>query len=561
MDKDNFVIGLDFGTDSCRAVIVNTANGDLVGENVVNYPRWADEKYCNPEENRFRQHPLDYLEAMESAIVGALKALPREVYKTIKGISAATTGSTVAPVDKNGNPLALSEEFKDNPNAMFILWKDHTAIKEADEINKLAHSGEERDYTIYVGGIYSAEWFWAKILHTIRVDEKVAEAAYSWVEHCDWIPGVLVGNTDPLTLKRSRCAAGHKAMWHPSFGGLPGTGFLGRLDPRLVSLRERLYVNTYTSDVPVGRLSEKWADRLGLNTDVVVGVGGIDAHMGAVGGGIGEGSLVKVMGTSSCDMLVVSPEVLGDKLVKGISGQVEGSIIPGLIGLEAGQSAFGDVYAWFEKVLSWPLSLISSVKEIDSNSAKMIREKVESMILTEISLAASKTKPGESSVLAVDWFNGRRTPFANPFVKGAISGLTLGTDAPKIFRALVEATAFGARDIIERFEEEGITVNDIIGVGGVAKKSPFVVQTLCDVMNRKIRIVRTEQTVALGAAEFAAVVSGIYKDIFEAQRAMGSGFDAEYSPNPSNVAIYEELYKRYKVFGDFIEKFVGESTL
>ncbi len=549
MTKDNFVIGLDFGTDSCRAVIVDTRDGSVLGESVVNYPRWMDGKYCNPGENQFRQHPLDYLEAMEKSIVEALKVLPRKAYRDVRGITAATTGSTVVPVDREGNPLSLNEEFRDNPNGMFILWKDHTAVREAEEINKLAHSGEGEDYTKFVGGVYSAEWFWAKILHVIRVDRDISNAAYSWVEHCDWIPGVLTGDTDPLRLKRSRCAAGHKAMWHSSFGGLPPASFLERLDPRLADLRARLYNDTYTSDIPVGRLSDKWADRLGLSSEVVVGVGAFDAHMGAVGGGISEGSLVKVMGTSSCDMIVVSPEKLKGKLVRGICGQVDGSIIPGLVGLEAGQSAFGDVYAWFGDLISWPLFLIDKSGNVDKENAK-------SMILDELSVAASKIKAGESSLIAVDWLNGRRSPFANQFVKGAIGGLTLGSNAPMVFRALVEATAFGSRSIIERFEEEGIGVKEIIGVGGVAKKSPFVVQTVCDVINRKIKIVKTEQTVALGAAEFAAVAAGIFRNIFEAQDAMGSGFEAEYSPNPANVGIYDKLYKRYKRFGNFMEEMV-----
>ncbi len=554
MNRDSFVIGLDFGTDSCRAVVVNTANGEILGDSVVNYSRWGTGKYCEPGKNQFRQHPADYLEAMEEAITDVLFRVTGEVRKNIRGISAATTGSTVAPVDKEGVPLALSGEFKDNPNAMFSLWKDHTAIDEANEINKLAHSGEWLDYTKYVGGAYSAEWFWAKILHTIRVDEKVANAAYSWVEHCDWIPGLLTGNTNPLTLKRSRCAAGHKAMWHSSFGGLPGKDFLKKLDPRLGDLRDRLYVDTYTSDIPVGKLSKEWVDRLGLGEDVTVGVGALDAHMGAVGGGIVEGSLVKVMGTSSCDMIVVSPDVLGNKLVRGIAGQVDGSIIPGLIGLEAGQSAFGDVYAWFGNLLSWPLLLIEKTDIVDRDKSTEIRERVKSLIIRELDDAASKIKPTETSILALDWLNGRRSPFANQFVKGAISGLTLGSNAPEIFRALVEATAYGTKSIIERFEEEGIKIDNIIGIGGVAKKSPFVVQVMCDVINRKIKIVKTEQTVALGAAEFAAVASGIFRDISEAQQRMGSGFDREYSPDPHNVSVYNELYKQYKKFGAFIEK-------
>lgn len=555
MNKNNLVIGLDFGTDSCRAIIVNTKDGYILSESVVNYPLWMNGEFCDPGKNQFRQHPSDYLEAMEKAILKALKEIPRSAYSDVRGISAATTGSTIVPVNKEGIPLSLTGKFNKNPDAMFILWKDHTAVKEAGEINSLAHSWDGIDYTKYEGGVYSAEWFWAKILHTIRTDEEISRSAYSWVEHCDWIPAVLTGNTNPLKLKRSRCAAGHKAMWHPSFTGLPCADFLSKLDARLPALRERLYTETYTADVPAGTLSAEWAGKLGLQNDVVVGTGAFDAHMGAVGGGISPGTLVKVMGTSSCDMIVVSGDILKDRLVKGICGQVAGSIIPGMTGLEAGQSAFGDVYAWFKNVLAWPLSLIRKTEIVDRGKAGRIENEIDAMIIDELSREASEIKPGKSSVLALDWLNGRRSPFANQLVRGAITGLTLGSDAPRIFRALVEATAFGTKSIVERFEEEGLPVKDVIGIGGVSKKSPLVVQIISDVINRKIRIAKTEQAVALGAAEFAAVVSGSFKNIFDAQEAMGSGFDAEYFPDPSNTGIYGRIYKKYKLFGNLMEEY------
>ncbi len=555
MNMDNFVIGLDFGTDSCRAIIVNTADGEILSESVVNYPRWIKGEFCNADINQFRQHPSDYLESMENAILRALQEIPSRTHSYIRGISAATTGSTIVPVNKEGIPLSLTENFYNNPDAMFILWKDHTAVKEAEEINTLAHSWGGIDYTKYEGGVYSAEWFWAKILHIIRTNEEISKAAYSWLEHCDWIPAVLTGNRNLHKIKRSRCAAGHKAMWHPSFSGLPSVDFLERLDKRLPILRERLYTETYTADIPAGTLSPKWAAKLGLSENVVVGTGAFDAHMGAVGGGISPGTLVKVMGTSSCDMIVVSKDILRDRLVKGICGQVEGSIIPNMIGLEAGQSAFGDIYAWFKKMLAWPLSLMHKISIIDKEKSKKIKNEIDAIIIDQLSREALRIKPGSSSVLALDWLNGRRSPYANQFLRGAIAGLTLGSDAPRIFRALVEATAFGTRSIIERFEEEGIHIKDVIGIGGVSKKSPFVVQVVSDVINRRIRVARTEQTVALGAAEFAAVASGSFKTIEDAQKAMGSGFDAEYVPNPSNTKIYDRLYTKYKLLGNLIEKY------
>ncbi len=352
---EKFVIGIDYGTDSVRSVVASAETGKIVGSSVFDYPRWKKGLYCDSAQNSFRQHPLDYIEGLEQSVKGALAGLSAEIIENIAGISVDTTGSTPVAVDKAGVPLSLKPEFSTNPDAMFVLWKDHTAVKEASEINALAGKWGGTDFTKYEGGIYSSEWFWAKILHVLRHSEEVRDQAWSWVEHCDWIPALLTGNTDPVQLKRSRCAAGHKAMWHSDFGGLPAEGFLTMLDPLLSGLRERLYTETYTCDVAAGNLSSEWAGKLGLTTDVKVGAGSFDAHLGAIGGEIKPYHLVKVMGTSTCDMLIVPAEEFGDKLVAGICGQVDGSIVPGMIGLEAGQSAFGDIYAWFSNLLMWPV--------------------------------------------------------------------------------------------------------------------------------------------------------------------------------------------------------------
>jgi L-ribulokinase len=344
--SDKYVIGIDFGTDSVRSVVVNTGNGQIAGTSVFDYPRWKKGLFCEPSANQFRQHPSDYLEGLEKSVKGALTGLNQEIVNNIAGISVDTTGSTPVPVDIEGVPLSLKPEFENDPDAMFVLWKDHTGVKEAAEINKLAVTWGGVDYTKFEGGIYSSEWFWAKILHVLRNSEKVRNNAFSWVEHCDWIPALLCGNTNPLKLKRSRCAAGHKAMWHNDFGGLPDEIFLTKLDPLLTGLRDRLFKETFTCEVEAGNLSEVWAKKLGLSTRVKVGVGAFDAHLGAIGGEIKPYQLVKVMGTSTCDMLVAPMEEVGEKLVAGICGQVDGSIVPGMLGLEAGQSAFGDIYAW-----------------------------------------------------------------------------------------------------------------------------------------------------------------------------------------------------------------------
>ncbi|MGE5848331.1 MAG: ribulokinase, partial [Ignavibacteria bacterium] len=349
--NEAFVIGVDYGTDSVRALIVDAADGKEIATSVFNYPRWSGGKYCNPAKNQFRHHPLDYIEGLESTIKNSLKNAPPGTAEKIKGISVDTTGSTPVAVNKAGEPLSLTAGFEENPNAMFVLWKDHTAVEEAEEINATAHLTLHDDYTQYSGGVYSSEWFWAKLLHILRIDPKVKKNIVSFVELCDWIPALLTGIKDPLKLKRSRCAAGHKAMWHPSWNGLPPEEFLVKLDPLLKDFRNRLYAETFTSDQKAGLLSPEWAKRLGLQENVVIGVGAFDAHMGAVGGEIEPYIMTKIMGTSTCDVLIAPENMLGTKLIKGICGQVDGSVIPGMLGMEAGQSAFGDVYAWFKDLL------------------------------------------------------------------------------------------------------------------------------------------------------------------------------------------------------------------
>jgi L-ribulokinase len=551
--SEKYTIGLDYGTDSVRSLIVNVETGEEVASAVFNYPRWKDGKYCDAPKNRFRQHPKDYLEGLEFTIIAALKQAPSGVAENVVGISVDTTGSTPVAVDEKGVPLSLTPGFEENPNAMFVLWKDHTAVKEAEEINELARKWEI-DFTKYEGGIYSSEWFWAKLLHVIREDAGIYRAAYSWVEHCDWIPALLTGNTNPKTLKRSRCAAGHKAMWHEAFDGLPSEEFLTALDPMLAGLRERLYKETFTCDVAAGTLSEEWSKKLGLPQNVVVGVGAFDAHLGAVGAEIEPYYLSKVMGTSTCDMLIAPMEEVGEKLVNGICGQVDGSIVPGMLGLEAGQSAFGDIYAWFKKVLEWPLkNILAETELVNEQTREKLMEETSEKIIGRLSEEAAKVPLEESGIVVLDWMNGRRTPDANQNLKGAIAGLNLGSDAPRIFRALVEATAFGSKAINDRFMEEGVRIDGVIALGGVAKKSPFVMQVVADVLNMPIKVARSEQACALGSAMAAAVAAGVYANTFEAQKNMGSGIETEYHPIPENVEKYKVLYEKYKKFGKFIE--------
>lgn len=551
---DKYVIGLDFGTDSVRSLIVNAVTGEEAGSGEWQYARWKEKLYCEPSKNMFRQHPLDYVEGLQHCLHDAISNIDERVRRNIVGISVDTTGSTPVATDSRGTPLALKPGFEDNPDAMFVLWKDHTAVNEADEINALSRSWGGPDYTKYEGGIYSSEWFWAKILHVSRQDKKVHEAAFSWLEHCDWIPALLTGTNDISLIKRSRCAAGHKAMWHPEWGGLPSEDFLTRLDPLLKGLRERLYTDTYTSNIEAGTISRKWAERLGLPENVKVGVGAFDAHLGAVGGEIRPFYLSKVMGTSTCDMVISSIDESDNRLVPGICGQVDGSIIPGMTGLEAGQSAFGDVYAWFRDLLLWPVNnLLEESRSLSAEAKEKLRDEMEQKLINSLSAAAKKVDPESSGVLALDWLNGRRTPDANPMLKGAITGLTLGSDAPSVFRALVEATAFGSKAIIDRFISEGVRIDGVIALGGVAKKSEFVMQIVSDVLNMPISIVRSEQTCALGSAMAASVVAGIHEGFQQAQKAIGGGFEKEYRPRPEYVVHYEKLYSKYLQLSEMFE--------
>lgn len=549
MSDAKYIIGLDFGSDSVRALVVDAATGEELATDVAYYRRWVKGLYCDPAANQFRQHPLDYLEGLEECIVGALAKLPRGSGDKVAAIGVGATSSTPSPVDEAGTPLALRDEFKDNPNAMFNLWKDHTVVREAAEINELAKGWGGVDFTKYSGGVYSSEWLWSKCLHVSRIDPAVREAAFSWVELCDWIPAVLTGTEEPLTMKRSRCAAGHKAMWHEEWGGLPSEEFLTKLDPILEGLRGRMYEKTYTSDQAAGYLTSAWAEKLGLKAGIPVAVGAIDAHMGAIGGGIAEKSMMKIMGTSTCDIMAVSKEDMGDILVEGMCGQVDGSVIPGMIGVEAGQSAFGDIYAWFRDLLLWPFDALQAELGLSEEQLGAARDR----ILVKLAEQAAKINPAETTVLALDWHNGRRTPFADQELKGVLAGLTLGSDAPRIFRALVEATAFGSRAIAEQFRKQGLEIREVIAQGGIPKKNEFVMQVTSDVMNMPIKVVNSDQTGALGAAMCAATAAGLYHDLREAQQSMGSGYSREYRPEPESAKSYEALYRKYLEMGGVLE--------
>ncbi|MFD2827442.1 ribulokinase [Leeuwenhoekiella polynyae] len=554
-----YVIGLDYGSDSVRAVLIDAANGQEIEAEVSYYQRWKKGLFCNPSENRFRQHPLDHLEGLENTIkaVVSRSGVPAA---SVKGICIDTTGSSPIPVNAAGIPLSLTEGFEENPNAMMVLWKDHTAIAEANEINELARNWGGEDFTKYEGGIYSSEWFWAKILHVVREDQKVMEAAHSWMEHCDWITYALLEDVSLDDFKRSRCAAGHKAMWHESWGGLPPEEFLGKLHPYLATLRDNLYSETYTSDEIAGNLSAAWAEKLGLTTDTVIAVGTFDAHAGAVGAKVEEHTLVRVMGTSTCDISVSSPEVTANKTVRGICGQVDGSVIPGLVGLEAGQSAFGDLLAWFKDVLSWPIdNLVLTSNILSEEQKEKLKAEIESDFIRKLSDEAEAIPHNEAIPVALDWINGRRTPDANQELEAAVTNLNMGTRAPHIFKALVNAICFGSKKILDRFEDEGIEIKSVVGIGGVARKSKFIMQSLANTLNVPIKVAASDQAPALGAAVYAAVAAGIYPDVIEASKSLGSDYEAEYHPQPEHLEEFADLMERYEVLSQFVEKSIVKS--
>jgi L-ribulokinase len=530
-----YAIGLDYGTNSCRSLLVDLDTGEELGSVVFPYPSGELGILTDPSDpNVARQNPQDYLDGMVAIITGALAqakdARPGFDPAEVIGIGVDTTGSTPIPVDAEGTPLALKPEFSGNLNAHVWLWKDHTAHAEAAAITEIA-ARMRPPYLAKCGGIYSSEWWWSKIWRCLKVDPAVFAAAHSWVEHCDWLPAVLTGNTRPDLVKRGVCSAGHKAMYAREWGGLSDAEFLAALDPALADLRGRLYDEAFPSDTPAGTLTEEWAAKLGLKAGIPVAVGAFDAHMGAVGAGVQPGTLVKILGTSTCDITVLpNSATLGD--VPGVCGVVDGSVLPGHFGIEAGQSAVGDIFLWFVHHL------------VPDSYGATVGEK-----FAEMERRLSQLKPGETGLLALDWNNGNRTILVDVRLTGLILGQTLHTEAHEIYRALIEATAFGALTIIRRMEEHGIQIDRVVNTGGLSLKNASLMQIYADILGRPLRVAASEQTCALGAALFGAVCGGSVS-LGEVQRNCCRMRDLEYRPIPENEVVYREIYALYRTLHD-----------
>ena len=537
-----YAIGLDYGTNSCRSLVVDLATGRELGSSVYPYPSGHQGILTDPSNPHVaRQNPQDYLDGcvhiIREGLVQACEAEPSFSPDQVVAIGIDTTGSTVIPVNKSGVPLAF--QFPDNLNAQVWLWKDHTAHAEAEQITELARKTRPQ-YLAKCGGAYSSEWWWSKILHLKHTDPEVFEAAFSFVEHCDWLPAVLAGNTDPLTLKRSVCAAGHKAMFHADWGGLPDKEFLTELDPALADLRDRLYESAYPSDVAAGTLCSEWAEKLGLSEGITIAVGAFDCHMGAVGAGVKKGTLVKVLGTSTCD-ITVAEEGVAD--VPGLCGQVTSSVVPGCVGIEAGQSAVGDIFLWLANHLV-PETYGQDLNAKFATMGAKIRD----------------LKPGETGLLALDWNNGNRTILADVRLTGLLLGQTLHTEAHEVYRAYIEATAFGALTIINRMEEYDVGIEEVVCTGGLSLKNPTLMQIYADVLDRPIKVSQSEQTCALGAAMLAAVASG-HDTLEHLQGNMVSYTDTVYFPNAKNTAVYQRIYPLYRTLHDAFGKTDWSGTL
>lgn len=548
-----YVIGLDFGSDSVRALLADVFSGEEIAHEVCFYPRWQKMLYSNPTEQKFRHHPLDYLETMTECI-SKLTNKYKDFAPKVVALSMDTTASTPVFIDEHLTPLSLTEKYKEDPDAMFILWKDHTAWKESNEINE-ALKKSQVNYAREMGNYYTPEGYWAKVLHILRTNEKIRKDAYSCIELCDYLPALLTGCTSMKDIKCGHCIAGVKMMYSVDWNGFPPEKFFHDIDPLLIPILRSLPQKNYTCDNAAGKLTKEWAQKLGLNEGILIGVGNVDSHSGGVGGGVCYGTLVMSFGTSAGYMTVMPKKEMEGVTIDGVYGQVDSSILPGMIGYESGLSAMGDCYAWFKKLLMWNIkSVVGNLNFLSQDIKDKIIQESENLVLSKLTEELEKLKIDEKFPIASDWFNGRRSPKTNNALKATITNLNLSTSAPEVFYSLIEATCFATKTIIDHFVNNGVLVKNIIAIGGVAANSPYVMQLMSDTIGMEINVSDCKQAGALGAVIHAATIAKVYPTVEAAQMSMCKKIVRVYKPRKEMKEFLMKRYQMYKEIETFSEK-------
>lgn len=532
---EKYVIGLDYGTLSGRAVLVSVSDGAVAAESVMEYPHGILRTLPGSEEELPADFALqeidDYVDVMYHTIRAVVEEAGCRAGQVI-GIGIDATSSTFLPILANGEPLCKTGCFRANPHAQLKLWKHHGAQEEADRINALAKERKE-GFLSRCGGRVNAEWMLPKLMETAGKAPKVYEAADNFMEVGDYLVYLLTGETT-----RCMCHAGYKLLWN-EVEGYPSAEFLEKLHPSLLSLREKLKGRQVQVGECAGKLAKEAADRLGLKEGTAVAASLIDAHVAVPSVGIdGPDKALMILGTSCC-MLLCSEKL---SYVRGISGCVKDAVLPELYAYEAGQSAVGDLFDWFVKNCV-PGSYEKEAADLGISVHTLLAGKAEMLA------------PGESGLVALDWWNGNRSCLADVNLSGMILGLTLRTKPEEMYRALLEAAAFGMRAIFEEFEKGGVTARTLYACGGIVGKNPFMMQIYADVLGKTIYTSEADQGSAFGASVYASVAAGVgaggYASIYEAARAMGNAKGRKYEPIPENVEAYRRLYKEYKTLHDY----------
>ena len=537
MAKEKFAVGIDYGTESGRAVVVRVRNGEELASAIVPYPGGVlDERLPGGpalEPDWALQNPRDYLHVVEKGVPRALKSAGARPDDVI-GIGTDFTASTPLPVTRDGTPLSFLPQLKKNPHAWVKLWKHHAAQPEANRINEIGRERDEEFIRIY-GGKYSSEWFFSKLLQIANEAPDVYDATDRFIEAADWIVWQLTGEQ-----KRNSCTAGYKAMWVKG-KGFPAPDFFGALHPRMKNVIGAKVPETYYAlGQRAGGLTPYWAKATGLRAGTPVSIGNVDAHVAVPACTVtAPGSLVMIMGTSICHLLLGKER----QMVEGMCGTVEDGVVPGLWGFEAGQSAVGDIFAWFFE---------NGVPEHAARDARKHKAKLAQWLEAR----AAALKPGQSGLLALDWWNGNRSILVDADLTGVLLGMRLATKPEEIYRALIEATAFGTRQIIESFESRGVPVENLFACGGLPERNHLLMQIFADVTGREIKLARRLQTCpALGAAMHGAVAAGQeaggYDSIFDAARHMAQVQKLTYRPRHDHHEIYNSLFKEYQTLHDY----------